>query len=401
MRSSTFGKGLWVPFFSVIAVFVARDGTAHAYISQVDGTVVPESGRMQACLDRAGTGETMAGALDAVEDARVLPEAYRPVPNASGSYDVTFVDIGEGAGFRNSFGWFWLGDDVSNPANLRTIFGCATTRTITVDFDTQPGFAAGRPIGFWLRTPERLDNSREDGTFNGGSCELNRGCDPTGANVNDSCGGRLDSNNRIYFTNAALNDDGDFKHFLVYESATRLNTFYFGFEDLFRGGDNDFEDMLVRATGLVPLCDPRPETCNNLDDDCDGVVDDGLTQACSSACGAGVRTCVAGSFGACSAPTPVTENGVVTRCDNLDNDCDGTIDEGISRACTNECGAGTEVCIAGTFAGCNARRPTAELCNGTDDDCDGTTDEDLTRACSSSCGSGRTRKRTTVGTSST
>jgi hypothetical protein len=398
MRSSTFGKGLWVPFFSVVAVFVARDGTAHAYISQVDGTVVPESGRMQACLDRAGTGETMAGALNAVEDAQVLPEAYRPVPNASGSYDVTFVDIGEGAGFRNSFGWFWLGDDVTNPANLRTIFGCrtydtcdcpcATTRTITVDFDTQPGFAAGRPIGFWLRTPERLDNSRENGTFDGSACDFNRGCDPTGANVNDSCGGRLDTNNRIYFTNAALNDDGDFKHFLVYESATRPNTFYFGFEDLFRGGDNDFEDMLVRATGLVPLCDPRPETCNNLDDDCDGVIDDGLTQACGTACGAGVRTCVAGSFGACSAPTPVTENGVVTRCDNLDNDCDGTIDEGISRACSNECGAGTEVCIAGTFAGCNARRPTAELCNGTDDDCDGTTDEGLTRACSSSCGSG-------------
>ncbi|MCA9609062.1 MAG: DUF4114 domain-containing protein, partial [Myxococcales bacterium] len=251
-----------------------------AYINQTDGTVLPVSTRLQECLDRPGTGETTPGAVDAIADASVLPEAFRPVLDAgSGHYRVTFVDIGEGAGFRNSFGWFWIGDDITNPANLHTVFGCrtydtcncpcATTRTRSIDFDTQTGFAVGRPIGFWLRSPERLDGTREDGTFPSG-CTLPVGCDPTGANANDRCGGRLDTNNRIYFTSQALNDDGDFVHFLVYESATRTNTYYFGFEDLFRGGDNDFEDMLVRGTGLVPLCDPQPETCNNADDDCDG-----------------------------------------------------------------------------------------------------------------------------------
>src|SRR5690606_25401498 len=148
-------------------------------------------------------GETTAGALDAVEDAQVLPEAYRPVPNGAGSYNVTFVDIGEGAGFRNSFGWFWIGDDVTNPANLRTIFGCrtygtcdcpcATTRPITVDVDAQPGFAVGRPLGVWLRPPERLDNTREHATFDSACRTMARACDRPTPRLNDSGGGRRDS----------------------------------------------------------------------------------------------------------------------------------------------------------------------------------------------------------------
>ncbi|MGE0787635.1 MAG: MopE-related protein [Sandaracinaceae bacterium] len=377
----------------ILGVSFWGQGDALAYINQIDGTVLPVSSRLQQCLDLPATAETTVGAVDAIADAAVLPEAYRPVfDTPSGHYRVTFVDIGEGAGFYNSFGWYWVGDDVTNPANLHTVFGCrtygtcncpcTTTRTRSIDFDLQGGFMPGRPIGFWLRTPERLDGTRENGGLPSG-CTLPLGCDPTGSNVNDSCGGRLDTNNRIYFTSQALNDDGDFVHFLVYRSATRTNTFYFGFEDLFRGGDNDFEDMLVRATGLVPLCDPGPETCNNADDDCDGAVDEGISVACSNACGAGVRVCSAGVLLACDAPTSRPET-----CDNTDQDCDGSVDEGVTRACSNSCGTGTEICRAGMFADCSARTPTIETCNDTDDDCDGSTDESLTRSCLSTCGSG-------------
>ncbi|HJL39135.1 MAG TPA: DUF4114 domain-containing protein, partial [Polyangiaceae bacterium LLY-WYZ-15_(1-7)] len=369
-------------------------GDARAYINQVDGTVVPELDRLQQCLDRPGSGEGVAGAVDAIADAAVLPEAFRPVRDpGTGRYDVTFLDIGEGAGFRNSFGWFWIGEDITDPDNLHTVFGCRTysicecpcdtIRTRTIDFATQPGFAPGRAIGFWLRTPERLDGTRENGSFDSSGCGFDLGCDPSGTNVNDSCGGRLDTDNRIYFTSQALNDDGDYVHFLVYESIENEDSFYFGFEDLFRGGDNDFEDMLVRAEGLVPLCDPQPETCDGADQDCDGAVDEGLRLACSTACGPGERVCTAGSFGACSAPTPSSET-----CDGVDEDCDGSVDEGISRACSNECGSGSEICISGSFADCSAPTPTLEVCNGDDDDCDGRTDEGLTRACTSSCGSG-------------
>jgi len=44
------------------------------------------------------------------------------------------------------------------------------------------------------------------------------------------------------------------------------------------------------------------ESCNDVDDDCDGVVDDGLQRAC---CGVGVAVCTAGVWAACSASCEV------------------------------------------------------------------------------------------------
>jgi PKD repeat protein len=43
------------------------------------------------------------------------------------------------------------------------------------------------------------------------------------------------------------------------------------------------------------------ESCNDVDDDCDGVVDDGLQRAC---CGAGVAMCSAGAWSTCSVSCP-------------------------------------------------------------------------------------------------
>ena len=398
---------------------------AEAYISQVDGAVLPQTANLQACLNRAGTGEGGAGIVNAQSDARILPEAFRPVesPAGSGNYPVTFRMIGEGAGFLNILGYYFVDEDVTNPANLHMVLDCRTNAAVcacpcdptsmrptnttaqswvrTINFATQPGFAPGRAIGFFIRTPELID----------------------GGNNNMNCGGPSAANNnhRTYFTSQALNDDGDFVHFLIYESVTYADTYYFGFEDLFRGGDNDFEDVLARVTGLVPTCTPNVETCNGLDDDCDLSTDEGVTMACSSACGAGVRTCtsgtfgtcdntdqdcdgltdegisrscasacgsgtqvcMAGSYGACSAGTPGTET-----CDNTDQDCDGRTDEGLTRPCSSACGAGTEVCISGMYVGCTAGAPGLEACNNLDDDCDGSIDEGLTRTCSTSCGNG-------------
>jgi hypothetical protein len=100
----------------------------------------------------------------------------------------------------------------------------------------------------------------------------------------------------------------------------------------------------------TPGASPSPEVCNNLDDNCNGAVDEGLM------------------CGGC---------GEVELCDNMDNDCDGPIDEGLSRPCgtdVGECTAGTEVCVAGVWQGCDATGPFAEQCNGLDDDCDGVCD---------------------------
>ncbi|HEU0035350.1 MAG TPA: MopE-related protein [Kofleriaceae bacterium] len=112
------------------------------------------------------------------------------------------------------------------------------------------------------------------------------------------------------------------------------------------------------GTGLqcnAPDASGSNETCNNVDDDCDGKVDEGLV-GCSC--------------------TPQGE-----QCNNADDDCDGNIDEGITRPCGTGTCQGTETCVAGVFTGCTAQQPSSETCNGLDDNCDGVRDG-FTEACS-------------------
>lgn len=67
-------------------------------------------------------------------------------------------------------------------------------------------------------------------------------------------------------------------------------------------------------------------------------------------------------------------------CNGIDNDCDGLVDEGFVSQTTN-CGVGAcartgqTSCVGGVLQdSCVAGGPTVEVCNLVDDDCDGTTD---------------------------
>src|SRR5204863_1091006 len=112
---------------------------------------------------------------------------------------------------------------------------------VELDFDCfrTAGTWSGGPIAFYMMTPELVVGG-------GGGC-----ADVSGVTVGQP--------NRIYSTDSTINDDGDYVHFLITPSVTFTNSYYFGWEDLFRGGDNDFEDLLVRIDGLVPVCNPTPE----------------------------------------------------------------------------------------------------------------------------------------------
>jgi streptogramin lyase len=140
------------------------------------------------------------------------------------------------------------------------------------------------------------------------------------------------------------------------------------------GVDNDCDGLVDE--GLVDNCGgctgivPSEECADGLDNDCDGLVDEGC--GCGGGpecypgppdtrgvgeCVDGVRECDGEFWMECSgsiSPTPEV-------CDNLDNDCDGLVDEGPG--------------------GCSICGPQAEICNGLDDDCDGFIDEFVTNAC--------------------
>jgi hypothetical protein len=135
------------------------------------------------------------------------------------------------------------------------------------------------------------------------------------------------------------------------------------------------------------------EICDGLDNDCNGVVDDPGRVAPPPDFGCRDLGVCAGTHPACAdgrwtCPYPATYQVDETRCDDLDNDCDGERDEGfagLGRPCTEGVGACAETGAlrcnpAGDGTECSAaahpERARAETCNDRDDDCDGRVDED-------------------------
>ncbi len=142
------------------------------------------------------------------------------------------------------------------------------------------------------------------------------------------------------------------------------------------------------------------EICNGKDDNCDGDTDEGFhlgepCQAlgvCAQVEGA-VFECDENGGVRCSASPggskyPEEIAGPET-CDGLDNDCDGTIDNIPAVPCysgpngtqdVGECKGGITVCSPeanGSTICKGEQTPQTEVCNGKDDDCNGKTDEDL------------------------
>ena len=419
---------------TICALILLPPWLALARVNQVTGKVLPVQAAttcpwdLDHCLQTGlnyGEGinppNASTGAINAVLDANTGPETFTVPKDAAGKYGaVTFRLLQEGTPNENIFGWYNVG---SPSKRYPLVLSCAASKkstyepaaystgtpqklageyTVVVDFqkESAAGNYAGSKIGFYLISPEGSKNDKgaastveycaTDPSDLGTLANSNAPIDDDAYNEND---GHDDDNGfgRIYYTESKLNNDGDHVHFLIYPGKKSSTHFYLAFEDLFRTGDDDFDDTLIKAEGLLPACQAAQEVCNGKDDNCNGKADENVFRACTTVCGQGLETCKftddsnpANDWINCSS-APVKES-----CDGKDNDCNGVVDDNVSGEglpCNHPsgktCTQGKTKCVLGkiTCVGATTGSGSPEVCDCLDNDCNGLKD-DGTNLCS-------------------
>ncbi len=265
---------------SVLAFALTSLAATTAFaLTQPDGSPIPSNGNLKSYLD--GEGE----AIDPASAVAITPQTFDP------TCSLTFKVIARGGGQINSFGWYNVTGQKPASSDLHEFLGCkdgvGTTKTLNIK--TDPAYKGGK-IGFFMATTQD---------------KIPPNCVSFGPNGPDPA-----TLGYLYYSEPQYNDDNQgansYIHLVVLDSKKYPKAFYFGWEDLHGGGDNDFEDLLTRVEGIscsgggescdtgqkgvcaqgvtqcqngklacLPLGQKGPEKCNAIDDDCNGVVDDG------------------------------------------------------------------------------------------------------------------------------
>ena len=269
----------------------------------------------------------------------------------------------------------------------------ATTWYLDADGDgygdpTQSAAACAQPVGY---AADALDCDDADGAVHPAASEICNG-------VDDDCDGDVDEDDAVdaatWYVDADLDGYGD--------GATGVQGCTQPSGAVADATDCDDADAAIHP-GASELCDGVDNDCDGAvdeddaidaltwyaDSDGDGYGDAGaLTAACTLPSGH-----VADSSD-CDDRNNTVHPGAAESCDSLDNDCDGSVDEGVQStwyADADSDGYGDASSSADACArpsgfvadatdcddGDGAVNPLAsERCDGVDNDCDGTVDED-------------------------
>jgi MYXO-CTERM domain-containing protein len=203
------------------------------------------------------------------------------------------------------------GNDFRTPLGTTVVAAAAGRVVQTNDGCADYGYL-GNTCGGGCGNMVRIEHSNGSRSL---YCHMRRGTIRVSVGQTVTCGQTLGQ------SASSGNSTGPHLHFGYYSSSSASSS------DPFSGSCSRSTSLWTdqngySAPGTGCSCTPSTETCNGRDDDCDGQVDDGVTRSCSTECGSGTQRCSAGSWGACSAPAPTADV-----CNGADDDCDGTADD--------------------------------------------------------------------------
>jgi MYXO-CTERM domain-containing protein len=367
--------------------------------------------------------------LDPVAEASTTPETFRP------TCALTFTVVTRGtAQFHDVFGWYNVTGAKPDSSDLHPMLGCTdgAGKASVLDLSKEPAYKGGE-IGFFLLTPESHTGDKHCA---GGDC-----C----PSLTRLAGGE----GYVFYSERKYNPDlsgstaTSFIHLLTYDSHITKTKFYFAWEDIFGGSNNDFTDLVASVEGVqcsgggvscdtgkkgrcahgvtecaagvvscASLLDPRAEACDGVDDDCNGAVDDGAKcptpgdlcrdGRCVPPCGKGEFKCGPGTTcddasGLCVDPKCVGKScpdGQICRGGTCGAPCSDVacphgqvcIDDACIDPCAStKCAAG-QVCRSGVcFDGCTSCSGVS-CADGTK--CDGATSDCVDPSCATPCGPG-------------
>ncbi|MCA9628332.1 MAG: DUF4114 domain-containing protein [Myxococcales bacterium] len=276
--------------------------------------------------------------LDPSTQASTEPETFRP------DCPLTFTLLSRGTAlFKDAFGWYNVTGQKPALSDLHPMLDCNTTAgdDVVLDLASEPAYAGGE-IGFFLVTPENLGAR---GSCQGGDC-----C----ATVPRA----MQGNGQIYFSERKYNPDfqgsSSLIHLIVLQSEVWPSKFYFAWEDIYGGSNNDFTDFVAGVSGIQcsggglpcdasgqgacaqgitrchgadltcdPLFEATGEACNGIDDDCNGEVDDDASCPPNEVCQYGkcAPSCSSGEFPCSTGRECEESSGLCVDAGCVDKDC--------------------------------------------------------------------------------